>query len=165
MKRRLRAGAFALACCLWLAGAAAEAQVHLEFAPLGTPVAKARPGAAPMDESFGHYPMSVFGIANAIARADKALAGGDAPTLTDGPIAYAVDSLRDWERHYPKDPWIAQDLFALERFYVHAGTGESRECAERVSAWIAADYPHSPFAERARRAIANASGNDGEAEK
>jgi hypothetical protein len=165
MSHRLRAGAIALTCCLWLAGAVAEAQVHLEFTPLGAAVAKARTGAAPMDESFGHYPMSVFGIANAIARADKALAAGAAPTLTDGPIAYAVDSLRDWERRYPNDPWIAQDLFALERFYVHAGTDESRQCAERVSAWIAADYPHSPFAERARRAVANASGSDGETEK
>jgi len=68
-----------------------------------------------------------------------------------------VLAIRDWEHRYPRDPWIPENLFALERVYLHAGTDEGREYAGRVTVWLLQDYPQSVYAERARRIIANLS--------
>jgi len=131
--------------------------VSLNFSPLGEVSRSVAPASAPADISFGPYPLSVFGVVNAINRADKQLTDREPLRFTDGPIAYAVLAIRDWEHRYPRDPWIPQNLFALERVYLHAGSNEGREYAGRVAVWLLEDFPHSVYAERGRRIIANIS--------
>jgi hypothetical protein len=125
--------------------AATNGPVELDFAPFGAEhPSDAIADCAPADVSFGQYPMSVTGIENAIHRYD-----GTA-RLDDGPIAYAIVAIRDWERRYPRDPWIPRELFAMQRVYEHARTDEGRAYAERVATWVETDYPTTGFAERSR---------------
>jgi hypothetical protein len=107
---------FATASAVASVTAGALAQEHLDvpialdFTPVGTPVASHGP-EAPADVSFGIYPLSVFGIENAIkradARADDYASGVERYDV--GPIAYSVVAIRDWERRYPSDPWIPKE--------------------------------------------------------
>jgi hypothetical protein len=97
-----------------------------------------------MDSSFGAYPMSVFGIASAIHRYDGT------KRLDDGPIAYAIVAIRDWEHRYPNDPWIARELLAMQRLYEHAHTERGKACERAVAVWLEHDYPASIFASSSR---------------
>jgi hypothetical protein len=138
-----------IACffCSTVAGAVAATNgpVSLDFAPLGVERASdAVADMAPADVSFGQYPMSVTGIENAIHRYDGT------SRLDDGPIAYAVVAIRDWERRYPRDPWIPRVLFAMQRVYEHAGTSEGHAYAERIATWLETDYPTTEYADRSR---------------
>jgi hypothetical protein len=131
-----------IACCA--AGAAAAATngpVTLDFTPFGVAhVENASSGLAPADASFGRYPMSVMGIETTIRH------HVGTRQLDEGPIAYAVVALRDWEKHYPRDPWIARDLFELQRVYAHARTEEGFEYAKHVARWLQTDYPDTRYA-------------------
>ncbi len=122
--------------------------VSLDFSPLGsTAAAAADRKMAPMDLSFGIYPMSVFGIISAIKRYDGT------SRLDDGPIAYAIVAIRDWERRYPSDPWIAKELLAMQHVYEHARTSEGEQYARRVAKWLQADYAQTEFAHESRAEI------------
>ena len=136
-----------------LAGPAANAEprldvpIELDFSPLGPSVA-AEGSSAPADVSFGSYPLSILGIENAIRRADarvQAYARG-AERVDVGPVAYSVVAIRDWERRYPRDPWIPKELLSLCRFYEHVGTSDALETASHAAAWLHHDYPQSPYA-------------------
>jgi hypothetical protein len=120
--------------------------VALDFSPLGT--ARANGAVAPMDRSFGTYPMSVFGIAHAIHRYDGT------KHLDAGPIAYAILAIRDWEHRFPSDPWIARELLAMQRVYEHAKTPEGAHYEHAVALWIENDYPSSAFARASRADLA-----------
>jgi hypothetical protein len=138
-----------IACffCSTFAGALAETNgpVSLDFAPLGVEhTSDAVADMAPADVSFGQYPMSVTGIQNAIHRYDGT------SRLDDGPIAYAIVAIRDWERRYPRDPWIARELLAMQRVYEHARTDEGHAYAEHVATWLESDYPTTEYAEHSR---------------
>jgi hypothetical protein len=144
---------FATASAVASVTAGALAQEHLDvpialdFTPVGTPVASHGP-EAPADVSFGIYPLSVFGIENAIkradARADDYASGVERYDV--GPIAYSVVAIRDWERRYPSDPWIPKELLGLCRFYVHVGTSDARDAATHAADWLRHDYPASAYA-------------------
>jgi hypothetical protein len=109
---------------------------------------------APADEYFGHMKMSVLGIANTIHDAGRRLDEGASPEdMLRGPLYFAVDALRDWERKYPNDHWIPRDLLALERVYMRAGSQESQAMARRTARWLLADYPESFEAREARVAV------------
>jgi hypothetical protein len=153
---------FATASAVASVTAGALAQEHLDvpialdFTPVGTPVASHGP-EAPADVSFGIYPLSVFGIENAIkradARADDYASGVERYDV--GPIAYSVVAIRDWERRYPSDPWIPKELLGLCRFYVHVGTSDARDAATHAADWLRHDYPASAYARAASDALAN----------
>lgn len=121
-------------CCTAGAFAHTAGPVALDFSPLGGHAAE-KAGLAPADISFGVYPMSVIGIENAIRRYDGT------SRLDDGPIAYAVLAIRDWETRFPHDPGIARSLLYLQRAYEHAGTAEGLEYARRTATWLQTDYP------------------------
>ena len=132
--------------------------VALDFTPIGeTSVVASGRSAAPADINFGVYPLSVLGIENAIRRADEHVADYARGELrvNDGPIAYSVVAIRDWERRYPGDPWIAKDLLALARFYAHVGNAETRAYAERTATWVAHDYPRTAYAQEATHTLAS----------
>jgi len=112
-------------------------------------------GLAPADEYFGHYNLSVLGIANTIrdagARVDS---GADARTLLSGPLSFVTDAMKDWEQKYPSDPWIAKDLFALEVVYLRVPTDEGFRLATQTEAWLVADYQSSEYATKGRVELA-----------
>ena len=120
--------------------------VTLDFTPLGAP-ATVGGASAPMDMTFGIYPMSVFRIAQAIHRYDGT------KRLDDGPIAYAIVAIRDWERRYPNDPWIPRELLAMQHVYKHARTSEGERYAHEIAKWLQADYAATKFAHESRSEI------------
>jgi hypothetical protein len=121
--------------------------VRLDFSPLGSDAAAANRKLAPMDLSFGIYPMSVLGIMSAIKRYDGTT------RLDDGPIAYAIVAIRDWERRYPNDPWVARELLAMQHVYKHARTSEGERYAHEIAKWLQADYAATKFAHESRSEI------------
>jgi hypothetical protein len=136
---------FVVACffCsnLGAAAAATTGPVALDFTPFGAAhAAKASAQLAPADASFGPYDMTVLGIESAIRRCDGTT------RLDDGPVAYALVAIRDWEARFPRDPWIPRELFYMQRLYQHAHTGEGFAYARRLAAWLQTDYPSTDFA-------------------
>lgn len=108
---------------------------------------------APADEYFGHYRLSVLGIANTIRDAGARLdEGRAAQPIVDGPLAFANDAIHAWQSRFPNDPWIARDLLALEVAYVHAGP-RGTELARQTETWLVHDYPDAPEARDARVAL------------
>jgi hypothetical protein len=106
---------------------------------------------APADEYFGRFNLSVLAIANSIRDCGARLAdGGDARALVSGPLAFATDAIHAWEAQYPKDPWIAKDLLALETVYVKMPTDDAARLASATEAWLLADFPASPEAAKGR---------------
>ena len=109
---------------------------------------------APADEYFGRLKMSVLGIANVIkdmrlrveADADKT------PTIF-GSLAMVEDAIRDWERKYPHDTWIAKDLLALEMTYLTAPGDRAHVLAVQTEAWLHRDYPKTVYARQAHVAL------------
>jgi len=112
-------------------------------------------GLAPADEYFGHYNLSVLGIANTIrdsgARID---AGTDPQSMVNGPLSFVTDAIKDWETKYPTDPWIAKDLLALEAVYLRVPGDDGFGLAKKTEAWLVADYPDSDQAAQARSELA-----------
>lgn len=116
---------------------------------------------APADEYFGHYRLSVLGIANMIRDSGARMDEGRAPAMIDGPLAFVSDAIHAWQRQYPRDPWIARDLFALQLAYLHAHTPRGNELARSTEGWLVADYPSSQEAADGRVALAEAFGEGG----
>jgi hypothetical protein len=113
-------------------------------------------GLAPADEYFGHYKLSVLGIANTIRDAGARIDGGTDPSaLIAGPLKFATDALHDWEQQYPSDPWIAKDLLALEVVYLRVSSDEGFRLASQTEAWLSADYPDSDQAAQGRSELAD----------
>jgi hypothetical protein len=133
--------------------AASNGPVTLDFTPFGPAyVANGSTLLAPADTSFGRYPMSVSGIENAIRRYD-----GTAQ-LDDGPIAYAIVAIRDWETRFPRDPWIARELLYVQRVYEHANTGEGLSYAHHIATWVQTDYPSTEYARLSSSELAKLDG-------
>jgi hypothetical protein len=117
---------------------------------------------APADEYFGRARMSVLGIANTIRDAGLRLDEGAAPpSMVDGPLAFVADAIRDWERQFPRDPWIARDLYALETVYLRAHTEQAFTLARATETWLIRDYPESPHTRDARIALGDLPSEDG----
>jgi hypothetical protein len=113
-------------------------------------------GLAPADEYFGHFNLSVLGIANTIRDADARLnSGGDGRAMLTGPLSFVTDAVKDWEQKYPSDPWIAKDLLALEAVYLHVPTDDGFRLASQTEAWLIADYPDTQYAAQGRSQLAS----------
>ncbi len=91
---------------------------------------------APADEYFGRMKMSILGISNTIKDAGLHLdQGADSMAVIDG-LVFTEDAIRDWQRHYPRDPWIAKSLNALRSVYSKIPTERGAACARRVAIWL-----------------------------
>lgn len=113
-------------------------------------------GLAAADEYFGHYKLSVLGIANTIRDAGARIdSGADPQTLLGGPLSYVTDALHDWEGRYPSDPWIAKDLLALEVVYLRVSSDDGFRLATQTESWLIADYPNSDQAAQGRSELAD----------
>ena len=118
-----------------------------------TPRSKVAPG----DEYFGRLKMSVLGISNVIK--DMRLrveANAEKTPSIFGSLALVEDALRDWQRKYPRDTWIAKDLYALEVTYLKGSGEKARMLALKTEAWLHRDYPKTMYAVEAHRALATA---------
>jgi hypothetical protein len=112
-------------------------------------------GLAPADEYFGHYKLSVLGVANTIRDAGARIdAGTDPRSILNGPLSFVTDAIKDWESQYPADPWISKDLLALETVYLHVPTDEGFNLATQTESWLVADYPNSENAANGRSELA-----------
>lgn len=112
-------------------------------------------GLAPADEYFGHYKLSVLGIANTIRDAGSRIDGGTDPrAMFNGPLSFATDAIKEWEGQYPADPWIAKDLLALESVYLRVPNDEGFHLASQTESWLIADYPDSDQAAQGRSELA-----------
>jgi hypothetical protein len=113
-------------------------------------------GLAPADEYFGHYNLSVLGIANTIRDAGARLdSNSDPKSMLNGPLSYVTDAMKDWEQKYPTDPWISKDLLALEAVYLRVPSDEGFRLASQTEAWLVADYPDSDSAVLGRSELAS----------
>ena len=49
-------------------------------------------------------------------------------------------------RHaFHADPWIARDLFSLQRVYERSRTPGAFDYAQRVARWLRTDYPDAEY--------------------
>jgi hypothetical protein len=112
-------------------------------------------GLAPADEYFGHFKLSVLGIANTIRDAGARMDSGTDPrTMLSGPLSFVTDAIKDWEAQYPSDPWIGKDLLALESVYLRMPTDDGFRLASQTEAWLIADYPNTNYASQGRQQLA-----------
>jgi len=109
---------------------------------------------APADEYFGRLKMSVLGIANTIKDMRlRVVADADKTPSIFGSLAMVEDAIRDWERKYPRDSWVAKDLYALEVTYLTAPGERAHAMAIRTEAWLHRDYPKTAYARQAQAAL------------
>jgi hypothetical protein len=95
---------------------------------------------APADEYFGRMKMSILGISNTIKDAGLHLdQGADPMAVIDG-LAFTEDAIRDWQRHYPRDPWLIRSLSALRGVYAKIPTERGAAAAKRVAVWLDHDF-------------------------
>ncbi len=124
-------------------------------AMLAPAMAQDTQGLAPADEYFGHYRLSVLGIANTIRDAGARIDAGTAPgSMLTGPLGFVTDAIKDWESQYPADPWISKDLLALETVYLRVPTDEGFRLASQTESWLVADYPNTDSAANGRSELA-----------
>lgn len=110
---------------------------------------------APADEYFGRLKMSILGIRNELH--DLSMRLQYSPGKSEdvlGSAAMVEDALRDWERKYPADPWLAKSVYELTSLYARIHTARGRESAARTLRWLLGRYGRTPYGARARARIA-----------
>ena len=118
-------------------------------------IATPSPKVAPADEYFGRLKMSILGIANTIK--DQSLKVDRDPEKAAsviGTVNFAVEAIHDWEHKYPRDPWVARSLFALERFYAKINSDQGRTQAKATMLWLVRDFPNSPQGRLGKKELA-----------
>ena len=105
--------------------------------------------SAPADEYFGPFKESVLGIRNHLVdlerKADDELLVADATRGIDN-VERAIE---DWDRHYPRDPWLAEFMNRVMHVYGRAHALESTG-AKRCLAMLERGFPHTYQAKEAR---------------
>ncbi len=125
---------------------------------LALPVARrtpafAQPSAslAPADRYFGRLKMSILGRAQP---AQGPLGAADAqPDEAEHVYDKAVlveDALHDWQKHFPRDPWIPKYSYALAQLYGKVATDDARVRRNDTLDWLIATYPSSEYAQLPR---------------
>ncbi len=138
------------ASSVFIAAAVAIGLAAPAFAQQAPPGTAAVMALAPADEYFGHFRLSILGIANALKlAADRLQAGADPHAICEGSLFYVNDAIAAWERAYPQDPAIPRELLALERTYSRTATAEGRAHALETENWLHRDYPNSAAAREA----------------
>lgn len=115
----------------------------------------AAPRIAPADEYFGRLKMSILGIGNQLRDLNLRLRYDPRTgSAVLGSAAFVEDALRDWERKYPADPWLAKDVYALANLYEHVPTGQGRQHAARALHWLTSRYARTHYGRLARLELA-----------
>jgi hypothetical protein len=102
---------------------------------------------APADRYFGRLKMSILGVRNQLkdlaARADAH--PEDAEHIFDKAVL-VEDALHDWQRHFPRDPWIPKYAYSLAQLYGKLDTDDARVRKNDTLDWLIATYPESEYA-------------------
>jgi hypothetical protein len=109
---------------------------------------------APADEYFGRMKMSILGIRNQLH--DLALRLQYTPNKSEdvlGSASLVEDAMRDWERKYPQDPWLAKSVYELTSLYASVHTPQGRSKAVYALRWLLGRYAHTPYGAQARTQI------------
>jgi hypothetical protein len=109
---------------------------------------------APADEYFGRLKMSILGIHNQLR--DLGLRLQYAPQKSEdvlGAAAMVEDAMRDWERKYPADPWLAKSVYQLTDLYARVRTPHGHRNAARALHWLLSRYGHTAYGHQARLRI------------
>lgn len=106
---------------------------------------------APADRYFGRLKMSILGVRNSLrdlaARADAN--PYEAEHIFDKAVL-VEDALRDWQSHFPRDPWIPKYAYALAQLYAKLDLDEARVRKNDTLDWLIASYPESAYAQQPR---------------
>ena len=106
---------------------------------------------APADRYFGRLKMSILGVRNSLH--DLAVRADAQPEAAQHIFDKAVlveDALRDWQAHFPRDPWIPKYAYALAQLYAKLDLVEARVRKNDTLDWLIASYPESEFAQQPR---------------
>ena len=60
------------------------------------------------------------------------------------------DALRDWQAHFPRDPWIPKYAYALAELYGKLDMDDAQTRKDETLDWLAASYPQSEYALQSR---------------
>ena len=106
---------------------------------------------APADRYFGRLKMSILGVRNSLkdlsARADAH--PEDAEHVYDKAVL-VEDALHDWQKHYPRDPWIPKYAYSLAQLYGKLDFDDARVRKNDTLDWLIATYPESEYAQLSR---------------
>jgi len=106
---------------------------------------------APADRYFGRLKMSILGVRNSLkdlsARAD---ASPDQAEHIFDKAVLVEDALRDWQAHFPRDPWIPKYAYALAQLYSKLDLDEARVRKNDTLDWLIATYPESDYSQQPR---------------
>ncbi len=104
--------------------------------------------SAPADEYFGPFKESILGIRNRLVDFERK---ADSELLVTGTIT-GIDNveraIEDWDRHYPRDPWLAGFMDRTLHLYgrAHAlGTDGAHRCLSLLER----GFPHTTQAKDA----------------
>jgi hypothetical protein len=98
--------------------------------------------------------MSILGIRNQLR--DLGLRLQYAPQKSEdvlGAAAMVEDAMRDWERKYPADPWLAKSVYELTDLYARVHTSHGRAHAAYALRWLLGRYGRTPYGHLARLRI------------
>jgi hypothetical protein len=107
---------------------------------------------APADEYFGRLKMSILGIRNQLHDLDMKLQY--TPEKSEdviGSAAMVEDAIRDWERKYPADPWLAKDVYQLTVLYARIDTDHGRQVEAHAMHWLLGRYGKTAYAAQAKK--------------
>ncbi len=117
----------------------------LSFA--GPAFAQSTSNLAPADRYFGRLKMSILGVRNQLK--DLSLRADAHPEDAEHVFDKAVlveDALRDWQAHYPRDPWIPKYAYTLAQLYGKLDLDDARARRSDTLDWLEATYPESEYA-------------------
>ena len=101
---------------------------------------------APADEYFGRLKMSILGIRNQLVHLTQR--ADEHPDDCDGILATALlteESVKEWERHYPSDPWLDRTVYMLVHLYAKIPTPAGHDSARKALSWLLTRYPQSAY--------------------
>ncbi len=106
---------------------------------------------APADRYFGRLKMSILGVRNALAELSaRADAQPDQAEHIYDKAVLVEDALHDWQRHFPRDPWIPKYAYALAQLYGKLEMDDARARKNDTLDWLIATYPESEYAQLPR---------------
>jgi hypothetical protein len=113
----------------------------------------AQPSAslAPADRYFGRLKMSILGIRNQLKDLAERVAAKpeDAEHVYDKAVL-VEDALHDWQKQFPRDPWIPKYSYALAQLYGKIASDDARVRRNDTLDWLIATYPESEYAQLPR---------------
>ena len=110
--------------------------------------------SAPADEYFGKMKMSYLGINNTFR--DAAISSGDHTTndAIVNKVALADDALRDWAKHFPRDPQLARSYYLAFEIQRKIWLRPNQEAAWTYMNRIAQLFPASYFGKVIKKDLA-----------